>query len=1457
MLITGSRFRHLYSQDTLNWLIQFEPLLGNSGVFNFSFETDNGKVPIFSLKNGKILSPSEEMVDGFSSNTILLLSGNLTNNRADLYNSTTPLYLGNKTIDFNQITGFSFESINGGAINFTNLNILGDTPEYFYDPNLYYRSGESIKFNIFNSGSSHIEIFSGILSNNIRNYFTLNGLNNLKIPPNNSGSFSLVNNGNIAFNNGSIFIDTNFGSRELLISLSGIRLEDELYYLSLGPETFIINDGEYQDYNIVFRNIKTSNISIELKYISGVTGDYFQPVQHFNFVDKQFVSGEIFGSGYLYGDASGLLSGYNILNDTYEYGTGYGIAQGFKIAEDQYIEKNFLISGSGLGDVYLKTSITGTGFSDRIIYSGWTTYRGGILTGQQSSGWISGLIPDRKSNWLPNKFGNLVPNIDPTIQDIVCLFSDCTTGYDRHKYASGLIDINQNFGQGFSYLNYKYTGVVTGNYSNDEVYDELFTYFPVYITGDFKYQIETTGIALATGNPVSGKLLGDPAAYFEPGYWIIYKPWSGLLEGSIYDDKESFYGFDPDSVAFERIDSSGYWGGIIYASGGIDLCEISFPEYAVKEIPNYVILETPTGLRRFDWDISGGPVIQPNTGLRYLEWPFEFSDFAIKSGDTQLYEWYPPGNRTRISRMGNTPSGSGLYDNLFQLPRYNGVNEQKFITGSDGFPILDEDNQPFLSWKYVLDASGEKIPLFTNEYECAPLMTGSDGKIITGLCESGGLVAMGTINMPLFCTDSNDCINGVCKDGICYDPKPAYGSSSDDKVYALDDNGNLIAGNTQQCSPLCNSSGEFIYKPLLDIFNTVYIFSGRNIVRVKTQLYDPEYTGDPKELVQKYLMEPDMFQVSLDFFGWKEEIPVTKGRKFLEGPGPAITGISGNCLLGNDCDTSYINFIITGSGTETVDFSFKALEPKKFVKFDLFQSGFNDALFSISGGLWFYTGNNTINQSVNLDSGHYFGEINFIPYECLKDSISLYSCLSFSDSSFTGCEQDGFLSAKILRNGYSDHTLKTRITAYFTGPQYKYLSSGVKVSGITWDLSWNQKEFEKIVSFPIYPNNKKENDTYGEFHINITDVGELPAEFVGINTQIVDFVIKDFEFTGEATIANKGQYPTYPSGYEIDYTRFGLDLDPTIPEPPSLQSWPYTCFSGFDNSCAGVICPPNYVIDTASCLCAPPLDSDPSEPILPVEVACEGVPIIVNGYAFYRDVRENVLVPGLGNIPIGCAGGHACNRTNFLPVISFEGGLRYESASEISLNNVPGGGGRDAMFNITIPNSLDITGKKSQFVLECKSPNNDCHEGVTFVVMTTTVGGSTIKLFQECVAPDQVTNFPILCSGYGCENNLYQDFEYFTGGATAGNTYGNITIDNPTNKDISFIMEGTVDDDLMINGSPYDPTCCIFAGGLNGAHTFSLISGLVRNESFTLGARDNHGRNASYSFRICWISGAV
>jgi hypothetical protein len=663
MLISGTRFRAIYPQDTVNWLFNLRPV--STGIFHFNFLSNSGDVfNVFSLKERKIYSINNDFVGSYSTNSNLSLSGNITNGRIDLYNNATPLYLGLPIDEYDKITGFSLSSVDGTNINFLNLNILGDQPQYFYDQSVTYRSGELIKINIVNNSNYDFNIFSGTVSNT---NFEASGLNNLSIVKNNSGYFYLINNKEfINFSNTNIILDTDFGRQELRVSLSGVRLEDETYYLSVGPNVLSIYNDFYQDYNIVFVNADSANLSIELRYVSGVTGDYFKPVSRTAFLENKSVSGFITGSGFLYSEVTGLVSGFNPLRNYYEYGTGSGIVRNFKIAEDQFIEKNYNILGSGLGDIYSLTNIVATGAQNNILFSGDINFRGGLLTGF-FSGIVTGLVPDAKRGWLDTGDGIFKPPLisEENYRSICSLNPSnpiCSQYQFLYEYATGLKT-------GLITKFFNYTGDVFISFDPSETETINLISPKLSVTGLTTGFFKITGGAIATGGRVSGKLIGDYLLDFEPGYWFISKPFSGIVTGESFLPLSDGSTFSFDPIEGESIlqVTTGFFDGVISTGFNVSFCDPVIPAgLELITVPNSVsksVCFKDDSSYLFQYKSS---VLQPLSGDQ--ERIYENSFFQIVSGDYQLYDGHPTGGRTRISRLGNTSSGSGFFYHLFDIP---------------------------------------------------------------------------------------------------------------------------------------------------------------------------------------------------------------------------------------------------------------------------------------------------------------------------------------------------------------------------------------------------------------------------------------------------------------------------------------------------------------------------------------------------------------------------------------------------------------------------------------------------------------------------------------------------------------------------------------------------------------------------------------------------------------------
>lgn len=200
--------------------------------------------------------------------------------------------------------------------------------------------------------------------------------------------------------------------------------------------------------------------------------------------------------------------------------------------------------------------------------------------------------------------------------------------------------------------------------------------------------------------------------------------------------------------------------------------------------------------------------------------------------------------------------------------------------------------------------------------------------------------------------------------------------------------------------------------------------------------------------------------------------------------------------------------------------------------------------------------------------------------------------------------------------------------------------------------------------------------------------------------------------------------------------------------------------------CGSIVCDPPLVLDLAGCACVDPpvLPPDPPNPPPPPKLPCDkklpdGTPDIINikGYAFYStNISTKVDIPGLGQLEPKCAGGHRCDRTNFLPILKFNT-QSFTASNNINLNNASDGLSRSATFNFNnIPLNLFSEGAFVELV--CNSPNSNCHASVTWIVLTTEINGETIKLFDSCILPSKSTKL-----NYECCFNCDQMIQAFSG----------------------------------------------------------------------------------------------
>lgn len=155
-----------------------------------------------------------------------------------------------------------------------------------------------------------------------------------------------------------------------------------------------------------------------------------------------------------------------------------------------------------------------------------------------------------------------------------------------------------------------------------------------------------------------------------------------------------------------------------------------------------------------------------------------------------------------------------------------------------------------------------------------------------------------------------------------------------------------------------------------------------------------------------------------------------------------------------------------------------------------------------------------------------------------------------------------------------------------------------------------------------------------------------------------------------------------------------------------------------------------------------------TQPPLPCENPSFG-PLTINGYAFYRGSNRMVNIPGIGSTFIKCAGGHICNRTNFIPRLIL-GSITLD-AQPINVNNRNDGGDRDDTFTFNLP---DITLLKDGASIQLQCITNNCHQGVTAIILTAEIDGVTRILFNSCLVPGNIVPIDITCEPPPCESIL-------------------------------------------------------------------------------------------------------
>lgn len=268
-------------------------------------------------------------------------------------------------------------------------------------------------------------------------------------------------------------------------------------------------------------------------------------------------------------------------------------------------------------------------------------------------------------------------------------------------------------------------------------------------------------------------------------------------------------------------------------------------------------------------------------------------------------------------------------------------------------------------------------------------------------------------------------------------------------------------------------------------------------------------------------------------------------------------------------------------------------------------------------------------------------------------------------------------------------------------------------------------------------------------------------------------------------------------------------------------------------------------LSCSGCVQCTSTTSTTTKPPLPCEDTDFGS-IILQGYAFYRKNNNLVNIPGVGDIEIDCTGGHTCNRTNFLPQLILNNVTI--DGQPINVNNAPTGEDRDAVFSFNVPN-ITLLKDGASIRLQCLDDN--CHTGITAIVLTATMNGTTKILFNSCVLPDETRILDICECPIGSRTLTHIETNTPTG---LGNCIPKdsksflVSIPPEYSMPVKILIRGGVDDDIKINGQlieqglyPYLYYQC------NGAHSIGTANGgngyvfMNYSHSFIITIVDNFG----------------
>jgi hypothetical protein len=685
MIFSGNISRSVYpTKSGFSWSMFLSP--SNYGKdFSVSFLSNSGGNFSVSV-SGQEVYFGENSFGGMPLEGVgAEISGNSLSGKHDLFVNGEPLFLGYSQ-PFDYVTGVGLSST--GELDF-DFFFSSKQPEYAIEDQDSFYSGEGLAAKIVNLSDSPFVVFSGAAQDQ---NWRFSGPLNLTIPPHGTGSLFFESSFFPSFSSSfPVDLFTNFGDLSFEFNAQFLSQPDKFFFIQLGPEISELSDGFDITLTNSFYNFQSgSNLVYKFEYFSGITGQYYGFIQVSNPAANRPVSGLISGEGFLTGSGTGAISRFNEYTQAWETGVGSGTFSQFKIASGNFSREysfDVFTLGSGRAPVLVPASgafsnVAASGFVSRAQrclevsgITGWMTGRGDLIEVQiDSSGNINPIFEEFYSSG--SGVGKVCPNVD---------FNSIPVYYD--------------FAQ-------------VGEIIQRDLPSSVF-----YGTGTYSKFLVLTGAAPATGKRISGKILGDFSKNYEPGLWTFSR-WGryvGSLDSSGSAAPEIITGFNPVTFEGKELEVSGILEGLAQGTFVALGCDFDVPTMKI----------TGRAFGNIYFDENKDPVViyerfspqVPSTfsGEHYL---IDNSDYLINSGNflgeipwskkeqsfdeegnpveliysgvlnvidseslLNQYGGTPTGGRIRISRLGNTASGSGWFLNPVSTPEL-GSNVQK--SGASG-----------------------------------------------------------------------------------------------------------------------------------------------------------------------------------------------------------------------------------------------------------------------------------------------------------------------------------------------------------------------------------------------------------------------------------------------------------------------------------------------------------------------------------------------------------------------------------------------------------------------------------------------------------------------------------------------------------------------------------------------------------------------------------------------------